>query len=116
MVEFFQTRIENLEKSIPPSVPSRNRKSNKKGSKKRKSVTFGYSEDKDSEEEPQGIKFCQYHGMCRHTTNKCTMLIALVKQAKQKKGKHYQKKKRYTKHELNIMVQKQIKKALEKKK
>ena len=26
MVEFFETRIENLNKSIPPSVPSRKRK------------------------------------------------------------------------------------------
>ena len=25
MAEFFKTRIENLEKSIPPSVPSRNK-------------------------------------------------------------------------------------------
>ena len=34
MVEFFETRIENLEKSIPPSVPSRNnKKKGKKGSK-----------------------------------------------------------------------------------
>ena len=35
MAEFFETRIENLEKSILPSVPSRNKKT-KKGSKKRK--------------------------------------------------------------------------------
>ena len=43
MVEFCETRIENLEKSIPPSVPSRNNRKSKKGSKKRKSVTFGES-------------------------------------------------------------------------
>ena len=40
MAEFFGTRIENLEKSIPPSVPSTNRKKTKKGSKKRNGVTF----------------------------------------------------------------------------
>ena len=34
MAEFFETRIENLEKSIPPSVPSRKKKS-KKASKKK---------------------------------------------------------------------------------
>ena len=33
MEVFFETRIENLEKSIPPSVPSRNKKSSKKESK-----------------------------------------------------------------------------------
>ena len=31
MEEFFETRIENLEKSIPPSVPSRNKKNPRKG-------------------------------------------------------------------------------------
>ena len=36
MVEFFQTRIEYLEKSIPPSVPSRNGKNPRKGPRKRK--------------------------------------------------------------------------------
>ena len=101
MAEFFETRIENLEKSIPPSVPSRN---NKRKSKKGKK--------KEEQEEHEGRKFCQYHGMCGHTTDECTTLKALVKQAKQKKGNHFQKKKRFTKHEVNIMVQKQVKKAL----
>ena len=40
MAEFFKTRIDNLQKSIPPSVPSRNNRKCKKGSKKRKLVTF----------------------------------------------------------------------------
>ena len=33
--------------------------------------------------------------------------IALIKQAKKEKGKHFEKKNRYTKHEVNIMVQEQ---------
>ena len=45
VVEFFETRIENLEQSIPPSIPSLNSKKNKKGSKKRKALTFDNSED-----------------------------------------------------------------------
>ena len=104
MAEFFETRIENLEKSIPPSVPSRNGKKSKKASKK-----------KEESETKTGHKFCQYHGMCGHTTDECTTLKALVKQAKQKKG-NFQKKKRFTKHEVNIMVQKQVKKAMKKNK
>ena len=36
MAEFFETRIENLEKSIPPSVPSRNRKKKSKKASKKK--------------------------------------------------------------------------------
>ena len=51
MAEFFETRIENLEKLIPPSVPSRNNKKSKKGSKKRKAVTCNDFEDKDSDQE-----------------------------------------------------------------
>ena len=51
MAKFLETKIENLEKLIPPSVPSRDRKSKKKGSKKKKAVTFGDSADKNSEEE-----------------------------------------------------------------
>jgi len=106
MAEFFETRIENLEKSIPPSVPSRNGKQkSRKASKK-----------KEEQEEQKGKKFCQYHGTCGHTTDECTTLKALVKQAKQKKGSHFQKKKRFTKHEVNIMVQKQVRKAMKKSK
>ena len=86
MVEFFETRIENLEKSIPRSAPSINRKTKKKWSKKRKSVTFRNSEDEDSEEVHKGKKFRQYHGTCRHTTDKSTTLEALVKQAKEGKA------------------------------
>ena len=42
-------------------------------------MTFDDSEDEDSEEEYKGKKFCQYHGMCGHTTDECTTLKALVK-------------------------------------
>ena len=47
---------------------------------------------------------------------KCITLKALVKQAKQKKGKNYEKINTFDKLEVNIMVQKQIKKAPKKKK
>ena len=93
IVEFFKTRIENLEKSIPPSVPSRNKGKSKKGSKKRKVVTFDNSENKDADEGHKGKMFCQYHGTCGHTMDECTMLKTLVRQAKQKMGRHFEKKK-----------------------
>ena len=79
-------------------------------------MTFDDSKDEDSEEEHKGKKFYQYHGTCGNTTDEFTTLKALVKQAKQKTGKYFQKKKRFTKHEVNIMVQKQAKKALKQKK
>ena len=102
VAEFFETNIDILEKSITSSVPSRNKKKSKKGSKKMKSVTFGDSEDGVSEDK----KIYQYHGTCRHITDECITLKTLVKQAKQEKGKHFKKKKRYAKHEVNYMVQK----------
>ena len=52
---------------------------------------------------------------CRHTTDECTMLKALVEQAKQRKDKHFQKKKRFTKYEVNIMVLKKAMKKMKKK-
>ena len=75
MAEFFETRIENLEKSIPLSVPSRNKKKFKEGSKKRKSATFGDSEDEDSKDEYN-------HGTYRHITDERITLKTPVKQAK----------------------------------
>ena len=69
-------------------------KKSKKGSKKREVVTFNDSEDGDSEEEHNGKKFCQHHGTYGCTTDECTTPKVLAKQAKQKKGKHFQKKKR----------------------
>ena len=76
MAEFFETRIENIEKSIPPSIPSRNRKKSKK---KKKGVTFNDSDDEDSDEKHKGKKFCQYHDTFGHTTDECITLNALVK-------------------------------------
>ena len=87
MADFFETRIENIEKSIPPSVISRNRKTKKKGSKKRMLVTFGDSKDKDSEEEHKGKQFCQYHGNCEDITDECTTSKALVKENNSRKSK-----------------------------
>ena len=82
MTEFFETRIEKLEKSIPPSVPLRNKKKSKKASKKRKSVTFSDSDDEDSDQGHTGKKFCQYHSTCGYTTDQCNTLEALARQAK----------------------------------
>ena len=113
---FFETRTENLEKSIPPSVPTRNNRKSKKGSMEKKLVTFDDADDEDSDEGHLGKKFCHYHYACGHTKDQCTTLKALVKLAKQKKSKHFDKMKRFTKHEINVMVQKQVKKALKQEK
>ena len=55
MAEFFEIRIKNLEKSILTSVPLTNKKM--KISKKRKDVTFGGSEDEDSDKKEKAKIF-----------------------------------------------------------
>ena len=64
----------------------------------------------------EGSFASKHHGICGHTTDQCTTFNALVKQAKQKKSKHFDKQKKFTKHEVSVMVQKQVKKALKQKK
>ena len=46
----------------------------------------------NSEEESESKMFCQNHGMCGHTTDVCTILKALVKEAKRKEGAQFEKK------------------------
>ena len=57
-----------------------------------------------------------WHGLCGHTTDDCTALMALISQGKQNKSKQSIKEKRQTKNDVNVMVGKKIKKALKKKK
>ena len=66
MAEFFETRTENLEKSIPPTVPLRNNKKSKKGSKKRKSVTFDDFGDDDADQGYKG-NLRTYHRSVYHS-------------------------------------------------
>ena len=78
-------------------------------------ATFKNFEEEDPDQGHTGNKFCQYYGTCEHTMDLCTTLKALAKQAKQKRSKHFDKNKRFTKHEVIAMVQKQVKKALKQK-
>ena len=117
MAEFFQTRIANLEKSISQSVYSRNNRKSKKGSKKRKLVSFNNFYNEDSDQRHTGMKFCQHQGACGHAMDHCTTTLqALAKQAKQKKSKHFDKKKRFTKHEVNVKCRNKLEKLKSKKK
>ena len=104
MAELFETKIENLDKSISPSVPSRNIKQSKKGSKKMKAVTFTDSEDKDPDQGHTGHNFCQHHGTCGHSTDRYNTLKAMVKQAIQKRSKQFDKKKSFTKLDVNVPI------------
>ena len=45
-----------------------------------------------------------------NNTDQFTTLKALVRQAKHKKVKHFEKKKRFTKHKVIVMVQKNVNK------
>ena len=70
MVEFFEIKIEHLEKSIPPRIHPRNKKTKKRGSKNRKALTYKGSEDENFNKVKKGKTFCQYHDTCKYTTDK----------------------------------------------
>ena len=76
-------------------------------------MTLKGSEDENSDDEGKGKTI---YGTCRYSTDKCTTLKALIKEALQKKSQHFKKGKKYTKHDIKIIVERKIKKALELKK
>ena len=93
MSGFLETRVENLETPAPLQPVSKlTRTKRNKNSKKQKDVSFEDSDKKN----PSKKKFCQYHGNCSHSTEKC---IAL-------------KKKTYTKHKVYVLIEKNLKKVL----
>ena len=111
MTDFFEARCENLE---PKKKPKKEKKA-----KKSKSVQFD-SDSSDDEKPRSGTKrYCAYHGMCSHTTDACETLKALIRKEKKnsksykdKKGKG--KNKAYSKHEINALVEKRVKKFFKK--
>ena len=106
MSGFFETRIENLETPTPPPAVRSQTRKKKKNSKNRKAFSFEDS-DEDSSDEKKPLsrkKFCRYHGKCSHSTDECTTLKALIKQAKSNKFKGCKKggEKTYTKYEVKV--------------
>ena len=113
---FFETKVENLETPAPPpAVRSLTGKNKKKNSKKRKAVSFvDFDEDYSGDKKPSSRKrFCQYHEKCSHSIDECTTLKALIKKVKSNKSKRFRKggEKTYTKHEVNLLIEKKLKKA-----
>ena len=119
MAEFFETRVENLEKfdSKKESKKNQEKQNNKKNKKNKKGKHShnSVSENRNSQGSETGKKYCQYHGRCGHTTNECTLVKTLVQREKLKKIKA-NKKKKCTKHEVNVLVERKVKKAMKKKK
>ena len=114
MAEFFETKIENLEKSIPPSIPSRNKK-NKKGFKKRKAVTLSVSEDEDLDKEQNWKMFANTKvRVGLPWINALRSRHWLGKQKRRRGNKDSKNKISYTKHEVYAMVQKKGQKKLKK--
>ena len=103
MIVCFETRIENLER-FDNKKDSKNNQHNK-SNKRRKYSNNNVSDEKSSKGTETGKKYCQYHGTCRHSTNECTLVKTLV-QKEQKKKQKASKERKYTKHEINILVKK----------
>ena len=91
-------------KNNPTKWSLKNNKNSKNGSKKRKAVTLDGPEGEGLDEGQNRKKFRQYNGTCGHTTDQCTTLKALVKQTKEKRKIQFDKRKRFTKHEVKVML------------
>ena len=111
MTKFFKTKIENLE--MFDTKKDSKKKQHNKSNKKRKYFNNYVSDGKSSQGTQTGKMFCQYHGTCGHSTNKFTLVQTLVQNEKLKKQKVI-KERKYTKHEVNILVERKVKKALKK--
>ena len=108
--------VENLETPAPPpAVRSLSRKKKKKNSKKWIAVSCEDSDEVSSENEkpPSKKKFCQYNEKCSRCTDEYTTLKALIKKAKFNKSKGHRKggKETYTKHKVNVLIEKELNKA-----
>ena len=114
MTEFFETRIANLER-FDSKKDSNKEKINNKANKKGKHSNNNVSDRKNSQGTETGKKYCQYQCTCGHSTNECTLVKPLVHKEKMKKQKS-SKERKYTKHEVNILVERNMKKALKKRK
>ena len=67
----------------------------------------------DDKKPPSKKKFCQYYGKFSHSTDECTKFKTLVKKAESNKSKGYRKggEKSYTKHKVNVLIEKMLKQA-----
>ena len=99
MTEFFETRIENLEKSIQSSVSSRNKKENNKSLKKRKAISFEDFEDKDLDKDEKGKKLQVYWHV--QTYYRC---VHNSIRTKRKMVKYLKIEENCTKYEVNIII------------
>ena len=114
---FFETRVENREAPAPPlAVRSLPREKKKKSSKKRKAVSLeDFDENSsDNKKPPSKKKFSQYHRKRSHSTEECTKLEVPINTVEPNNSKGYKKGryKTYTKHKVNILIEKNLKKAL----
>ena len=126
MIRFCEQRLEAMEPKAEISAKKKKSKSSgkKTSSKKKVKVTWQSSEEEEEEEssedeKPQGRKYCRLHGMCSHTTDACRDLKEMIAKYKRKKYKDHGKAKKkttYSKHEMNALVKKSVRKALGKNK
>ena len=105
MTEFYETRVENLERFDSKKDSNKDKKN--KANKKRKHSNNNVSDAKKFQETESGKKYCHYHGTCGHSTLKCTLVKSLVEKEKLKKQRS-SKERQYTKHRVNILVEKKM--------
>ena len=111
----FKKCLVSLKRAPPPDVRSLTWQKKKKNSKKQKAVFFEDSDkvSSDNKKPPSKKILCQYHEKWSHSTDKYATLKALIKNAKSNKSKGYRKggEKTCTKHQVNVLIEKKLKKA-----
>ena len=88
MADFFETRVENFIKINPTNCSFKKQEKEEKRIQKKES-----SVDEDSDKGTKGKNFCKYNGTYGYNMNDCMTLKALIRLAKQKRGKQYKKEK-----------------------
>ena len=115
MSGFFETQEENLEAPASDVKKPPKKKKKMKNSRKRKALFLEDSNKDPSENEKlqSREKFCQCHGRCSHSTDKCTILESLIEKAKANMSKGHKEwgKKMYTKHEVNVPIERELKRS-----
>ena len=107
MIDFFETRVENLEPKEDRKMSSSASKKPRKALKKRKREDSDSSVIESSDESTEARfptrKYCILHGKCSHSTAYYKVLRAMVVKHKQRKKKNFNNYGKSNK-ELNALI------------
>ena len=119
MINFFKTRVENLQPKEEKKKSSAAAKKTLKKIKNRKQEDSDSSVVESSEESTDARcpnkKYCILHDECSHSTDNCKDMRAMVNKHKQKKNKNFINYGKSNK-ELNALIERKFQKFVKSKK